>query len=406
METLSKSINNNEADEEKNENKKNENENKKNENEIKSENNELFKFEISDYHLALFAFMATSKMDDKEYFNRIGALITTKVKFEDLKDKLIDIENINVSFNGDSIKEGEDDGGTIILLDYQNINKKTISFLLQKKYEQKKEKKNNKNKKIDYKITDLELCSILSKKLFKNEPDPIIIILIIALKYWAIQRRIFKYDFKHNTPKEILDDTLLLYLINYFLMHKGNIEPFPGIVDKIKNEKKNKEKDENEKEENEKKDKNEKEEKNNKENKKEDNNKNAKKNDKPLLIKTLGELFTEFFWFVHELIKMAESDFDNKNNEDNKDTKTKYINLNSKEYTSGDLLEREIKVNNNISKKITIPIPLVFMIDDRTLYKMDKRELNILKRECTRALYFLLNKNIEELFVFETKYHN
>jgi hypothetical protein len=141
LETLSKSINNNEADEEKNENKKNENENKKNENEIKSENNELFKFEISDYHLALFAFMATSKMDDKEYFNRIGALITTKVKFEDLKDKLSDIENINVSFNGDSIKEGEDDGGTIILLDYQNINKKTISFLLQKKYEQKKEKK-------------------------------------------------------------------------------------------------------------------------------------------------------------------------------------------------------------------------------------------------------------------------
>ena len=335
-------------------------------NEEKNENNEIFKYEIDYYHLTLFAFMLTSKLGKKEYFNRISALITTKMKFEDLRGLLNSIENIkNIEYNYESKKEGaEDEGGAMILFDYVNNTKNIISFFLVKRHEQKKIKK-----KIDP-FTDLEICSILAKKIFEN--DPIIIILTISLKYWAIERKIFKNDFKIRiNPKEVLDDSVLLYLIYYFLMHKGIIEPFIGINKQIKKEEENKDKIEN-------------------------NTKYSLK-DNPLLIKQLGELFTEFFWFVHELICMAENDIKNKNI---KNKKTKCINLNSKNYSNSELEMKDIE-KNKIKDKV--PIPLKLMVDERVLDKLDIKETNILKRECTRALYFLLSKDAETLFTFEKK---
>ena len=339
-------------------------------NEEKNENIELFKYEINYYHLTLFAFMLSSKMDKKEYFNRISALITTKMKFEDLRGLLNSIENIkNIEYNYESKKEGaEDEGGAIILFDYINNSKNTISFLLEKKYEQKNEKK--KSKKMIEPFSNLEICSILAKKIFKN--DPIIIILTISLKYWAIERKIFKNDFKIRiNPKEVLDDSDLLYLIYYFLMHKGIIEPFIGINKQIKNETENKDKIEN-------------------------NTKYSLK-ENPILIKKLGELFTEFFWFVHELICMAENDIKDKNI---KIKKTKCINLNSKNYSNSDF---ELKDNEKNKMNKALPIPLKLMVDERVLDRLDIKETNILKRECTRALYFLINKDAETLFTFEKK---
>ena len=101
-------------------------------------------------------------------------------------------------------------------------------FFFEKKY--KKNKIFKKRKEIStINFTNLEICSLLSKKLFNN--DSIIIIFTIALKYWAIQRKLFKYDFViRNNYKEILDEPILLYLIYYFLMHKGIIEPFNNFV--------------------------------------------------------------------------------------------------------------------------------------------------------------------------------
>ena len=325
-----------------------------------NKNFELFKYEINYYHLSLFSFMVTSKMNNKEYFNRISALISTEAKFEYIRYILNDIEKIkNVEFNYESKKEGkEDEGGAIILFDYENNNKNTISFLLEKKYEKKIEKNNN--KKAVNPITNIEFCSILAKKLFRD--DPVIIILTIALKYWGIQRSIFKYDFKiRKNPIEVLDDSILLFLIYYFLMHKGLIEPF---------NKSNEEEYINE---------------NN------DDNKILSLNE-IVSLKKLGELFVEFFWFLHEIIQLAENNVLNK--------KTTRICLNKKKYYENDLVYKDIELKNK--KKISIPIPLKLIYNENIiLSSLDINETNILKTECIRALYFLLNKNNEEFFIFE-----
>ena len=94
---------------------------------------------------------------------------------------------------------------------------------------------------------------------------------------------------------------------------------------------------------------------------------------------------------------MAENDIKNKNI---KNKKTKCINLNSKNYSNSELEMKDIE-KNKIKDKV--PIPLKLMVDERVLDKLDIKETNILKRECTRALYFLLSKDAETLFTFEKK---
>ena len=110
-------------------------------------------------------------------------------------------------------------------------------------------------------------------------------------------------------------------------------------------------------------------------------------------MKQLGELFIEFFWFIHELIKITEEE---KNKE-----KTISIDLSKKNYTSKTLIFREIE-ETKYKQSYSIPISLELCYDkNKVLFKIDKKQANILKRECTRALYFLLNKDGEELFVME-----
>ena len=138
LNSLSKFGENNEEEEKE---EKGETDDKNGEN---NENSELFTYEINNYHLILFSFMVTSKMKkDKIYFNRISALIKTEKTIDELKDILDNIEGIkNVEYN--SRKDKDNDKRSIILFDYENINKNNISFLLEKKYEEKKEKKKKK----------------------------------------------------------------------------------------------------------------------------------------------------------------------------------------------------------------------------------------------------------------------
>ena len=61
-------------------------------------------------------------------------------------------------------------------------------------------------------------------------------LLTIALKYWGIKRKIFKFDYTIRQKKGIIDDFILLYLIYYFLMHKGLLEPCKNLKKEIINE--------------------------------------------------------------------------------------------------------------------------------------------------------------------------
>ena len=344
----------------------------------KDNNTLLFKYDINYYHLLLFSFMVSSKMKDKNYFTRISALITTDMKFSELNLILDNIEDIK-TYPKPINKDKENESGSMILFDYENINKQTISFLLEKKNDSKK----------DNKIpTNLEICSVLSKKLFN---EPINIILTIALKYWAIQRKLFKYDFIIRKNQYIMDDPILLYFIHYFLMHKGLIEPYNDILKDIIKESQDKKED---KKENIKKDKNEeKKEKNKKDDKKEiERNKDIFFNEKSILLKQLGELFIEFFWFIHELIKLTEE-------ERNKD-KTISIDLSTKNYISKELIMKEFEATNN-RPSYQIPVLLELCFGKYILHNIYQKQANILKKECTRALYFLLNKDGEELFVMK-----
>ena len=345
-------------------------------------------YEVNYYHLTLFAYMIVSKLPNKDnYFNRLSVLCDSNSNFSKIYEKLQDTEDILNLFISQ-----ENANGNIILFDFKNINNNMISFLLEKKTEEKEvnDKKKNKNKKIT--LTNLELCSILSKKIF--DMDSLYIILTISLKYWAIQRGIFKHDYiqrKYENP--FLDDTILLYLIFYFLIHKGKIDCFDYEYENKNDNKKKENKDENKSIDNNNKIINEKEElKDTKYEIKEQNNKKIEKKSKEnkkekisITLKTLGELFIEFFWFIHELVKLSLTE------NETKEEQILHISLSSKKYI---LKNSEIKDKEN-----DIVLKLIF--SDIIIYELDKRGANILKSETTRALYYLLSKNAEGIFTFD-----
>ena len=124
-----------------------------------------------------------------------------------------------------------------------------------------------------------------------------------------------------------------------------------------------------------------------------------------ILLQKLGELFIEFFWFIHEIIKLSE----NEENKDNKnDNNIILIYLNKKIYDKQNIQDfREIEGFHD-KPTIRIPISLKLMLYEDNeismpLYRIDKRQAHFLKKECTRALYFLLNGEGKEMFVFENK---
>ena len=350
-------------------------------------------FEINYYYLTLFAYMINSHLQKKEdYFNRIGASVDSNSDsdFSDIYCVLKDTEDISYSYLN---KEN----GDTILFDFKNINNNIISFFLEKKGDGKKENKNKKEENKENSLTNLEICSILAKKMF--ELDSLNIILTIALKYWATQRNIFKYNYIESKNENlILDDPILIYLIFYFFIHKGKIGCFDLILENKKKEQKkkknnNENKDKkinNEKQNiinekaniiNEKKELLEekqiktKEQKNIKIEKKEEN----KKDKLSIKLKTLGELFIEFFWFIHELTKLAL--------EESKQGQIVNISLSTKKY-----------MLKNSEEKDTV---LKLIISDISIYELDTKKAMILKSEATRALYYLLSKNEEGLFAFD-----
>lgn len=321
--------------------------------------------EINYYHLVLFSYMISSKLRDKEEFNRISALVSGN-KFEQLYNILGNLENIDLKGNNFGNEKSK-----FLLFNYENVtkvSKNNISFLLEQKKEENEDK--NKKKKIEP-FSQIEFCSILSKNLFQDEP--LIIILTIALKYWAIQRKIFKSDFiiKQSSNRIVLDDVILLYFIYYFLMHKGIREE--NLI--IKHNKKNSKE------------------------KKDDKPKKIKLennglDEKKVLLKELGELFVEFFWFIHELIKLT-------GNNSEKKEKDKLIII--------DLSKKSILTENRADKDVDesgIPYSMILEFDDGLICnKLSKKDVYILKKECTRALYYLLNREVDELFTFKQYYY-
>ena len=86
----------------------------------------------------------------------------------------------------------------------------------------------------------------------------------------------------------------------------------------------------------------------------------------------------------------------------NKDN-TIWIDLGKKNYEKKEVDYREIEGFDD-KPNFKIPISLQLIYDNnRILCKIDKSQASFLERECTRALYFLLNKDGEEMFVFEKK---
>ena len=343
--------------------------------------------------------MISSDIKKREYFNRISALITTNLDFDILCENIGNIEDIlnTTLFNNNSM----------ILFDYMNMQKNTISFLLEKKEKEK---------------SKLELCNILSKILFKT--DSLYILLTIALKYWAIKRKIFIYDnIKRKQVNPVLDDFTLLYFIYYFLIHKGKIECFKFDENKNKNKDKDADnlKEENDSEEDEKDKKDEKEEKEDSKIIKEDKPKIIKDEEKnenqeikcnkmdkekvSSILQNLGELFIEFLWFIHELMDLILKE--NKKNEEN----YIYIKLTDKNYYSYNYIKRkkipkkeekgEKKVGKkDINERIENSI-LIFGVDDEAIDELDKQSVEHFKKEATRALYYLLNSSGKELFAFK-----
>ena len=357
------------------------------------------KFELNYYHITLFSYMISSDIKKREYFNRISALITTNLDFDILCENIGNIEDIlnTTLFNNNSM----------ILFDYINMHKNTISFLLEKKEKEK---------------SKLELCNILSKILFKT--DSLYILLTIALKYWAIKRKIFIYDnIKRKQVNPVLDDFTLLYFIYYFLIHKGKIECFKFDENKNKNKDKDADnlKEENDSEEDEKDKKDEKEEKEDSKIIKEDKSKIIKDEEKnenqeikcnkmdkekvSSILQNLGELFIEFLWFIHELMDLILKE--NKKNEEN----YIYIKLTDKNYYSYNYIKKkkipkkeekgEKKVGKkDINERIENSI-LIFGVDDEAIDELDKQSVEHFKKEATRALYYLLNSSGKELFAFK-----
>ena len=318
--------------------------------------------EINYYHLVLFSYMISSKLRDKEEFNRISVLVSSK-QFEQIYNILGNLENIDLKGNNFGKEKSK-----FLLFNYENDSKNNISFLLEQKRDENEDK--SKKKKIEP-FSQIEFCSILAKNLFQDEP--IIILLTIALKYWAIQRKIFKSDFtiKQSSKRIVLDDVILLYFIYYFLMHKGIKEQ--NLI--IKQNKKNSKEKKDDKP---------------KEIKLENNGLDERK----VLLKELGELFVEFFWFIHELIKLTE------NNSEKKE-KNKLIII--------DLSKKSILTENRTDKDVDesgIPYSMILEFDDGVLCtKLSKKDVYFLKKECTRALYYLLNREVDELFTFKQYYY-
>ena len=349
----------------KSDDKKNEEEKDGQEKEKKFKRGGLFTIcEINYYHLVLFSYMISSKLKDKEEFNRISALVSSN-KFEELYNILGNLEGISLKGN----KFGKET--KFLLFSYENVtkvSKNNISFLL----EQKRDANEDKNKKRKNEpFSQIEFCSILSKNLFQNEP--IIIILTIALKYWAIQRKIFKSDFtiKQNSQRIVLDDVILLYFIYYFLMHKGIREE--NLI--IRQNKKNSNEIKADKS-------------------KENKIKEKGLDEKKVLLKELGELFVEFFWFIHELIKLNEN-----NSVENREDKLIIIDLSKKDISTEKRTEKDID-------EFGIPYSMYLKFDGELFCtKLNKKDIYFLKKECTRALYYLLNREADELFTFKSYYY-
>ena len=315
-------------------------------------------YEINYYDIILFSYMSNSNLTSKDFiFNRISALITSYIDLPKIYEILDDSEDITLYDKQDK---------NIVLFDFLNMNKNKITFLLEKKIneENKENNKNNKNKKRKIKYSNIEICSILSKKLFNK--DSLYIILLIALKYWGIKRNIFKYDFIERKNEVIIfNDKTLLYFLYYFLMYKGKMDCIDNISE-------DKEKEQNKNIINDKKDEN-------------------RKNKIPSLLKTLGELFVEFFWFVHEIMKLALRE-----NENNDERKIVCLSLSNKNYNL--IEDNKDNKNNKDDKEAETILRLDFF--DNVVCELNKTNINKLKIETTRALYFLLSES-KEIFAFD-----
>ena len=173
-------------------------------------------------------------------------------------------------------------------------------------------------------------------------------------------------------------------------MFKGKID----LIDEKENKDKNKENDdkkekgvEKEKKEVKKENEDKKKKEDKKEEKKEENKiEIEKRKDKlSILLKTLGELFIEFFWFIHEIMKLALKE----NESENDKGKIVCISLSNKNYI---LRDSDYKDEEETVLKL--------VVGHTVIYGLNKKYAKRLKVETTRALYFLLSES-KEIFAFD-----
>ena len=74
-----------------------------------------------------------------------------------------------------------------------------------------------------------------------------------------------------------------------------------------------------------------------------------------------------------------------------------------------DLSKKDISTEKRTEKDIDefgIPYSMYLKFDGELLCtKLNKKDIYFLKKECTRALYYLLNREADELFTFKSYYY-
>lgn len=296
-----------------------------------------FNYSYSDYHLFFYCLMKNHKIF-QNCFTYLGINIefeneeSGRFLFKLLKDQLARYQQIiNIRFH-DSKKS------QYILFDL-DIQKRCSFFL-----------ENNQK--------EIQRCEKLGQIIFSN---PLYLTLFIAIKIWAVQQKLF-VDYELNDPIRFFDESVLLYFVYYYLINCGKLGTYKNYENKFKDKIKYYMKDIS----------------------------NIQTNN----LKTLGELYVNFFYFMLELINSA--------NELSLRGEKLFISLNSYKFIIKKNDDEDVKAINQFALKSHKKIGLIlqdFLPEKKnTCFVMyDTKQMKKLSKELTRMLHLLLDEDKKKL---------